>query len=181
MVWLIVVAAMVVLGLAAVAGTGRFGEMPEPVNDRPKAEIPKVPFGPEYLGLLRLPIVGTGYDQRQVDEFLAAAVNQHPLEPPLFDVVSGGYDMQATDAAVTDAMRAMDPKVREALTAEPIVEEREEPVFTEEPGPSRAVETISDLGDYSPDGREDVDFREDEDLEVPSRPRRGARNVADEE
>ncbi|MDO5066184.1 MAG: DivIVA domain-containing protein [Propionibacteriaceae bacterium] len=108
MVWLIVVAAMVILGVAAVAGTGRFGEMPEVVNDRPKPVFPDLPFGPEYLARLRLPRVSTGYDPGQVDDFLAAvAAGQHRQEPML-DVVAGGYDMQATDQVIAEAMRELE-------------------------------------------------------------------------
>ncbi|MDO5082249.1 hypothetical protein EII34_06235 [Arachnia propionica] len=121
MVWLIVVAAMVVLGMAAVAGTGRFKEMPEVVNDRPRAVLPQLPFGVEYLSHLRLPRVSTGYDTEQVTRFLDAAVARTAdREPPLFDVVPGGYDMQAADRVVAEAMRFLDerpsnPEPRESV------------------------------------------------------------------
>ncbi|RRD51415.1 hypothetical protein [Arachnia propionica] len=106
MVWLIVVSAMVVMGLAVAAGTGRFGEMPEPVHDRPKPLIPSGPFGMEYLVKLRLPHAATGYDPGQVHEFLSSSLAQVPAEEPVFDVVPGGFDMQAVDRVVDDVMGA---------------------------------------------------------------------------
>lgn len=105
MVWLIVVSAMVVLGLAAAAGSGRFGEMPEPVHDRPKPSIPFGPFGVGYLVQLRLPHAVTGYDPGQVHQFLSESITAVPSEEPLFDVVPGGFDMQAVDRVVDDVMR----------------------------------------------------------------------------
>lgn len=106
MVWMIVASALVVLGLAAMAGTGRFGEMPGPVNDRPRPVLPEVPYGPEYLARLRLPRTTTGYDPGQVDEYLRRALTELPDGDPLFDVVRGGYDMQAADLVIEEAMRS---------------------------------------------------------------------------
>ena len=100
MIWVFGVVFMAVLALAAWAGTGRFGEMPEPVNDRPKAFIPALPFGEEFVKRLRLPVVSVGYDREQVDRFVAEAQRPPPPGPPQFDVVAGGYDMQAVDAVI---------------------------------------------------------------------------------
>ena len=90
MVWVFGVVFMVVLALAAWAGTGRLGEMPEPVDDRPKAFIPDLPFGDEFMERLRLPGVSVGEETR----------HRLPPEPPRFDVVVGGYDMQAVDVVI---------------------------------------------------------------------------------
>ena len=134
MVWLIVVAAMVVLGIAAVTGTGRFGQMPEPVNDRPKAVLPDMAFGPGYLERLRLPRAVTGYDPPQVRGFLKAAVAEVPVAEPLFDVVRGGYDMQAVDRVVAEAMRPRSSALRAEVPEHPIVS-ADQPA--EESGPRR--------------------------------------------
>ena len=100
MVWVFGVVFMVVLALAACAGTGRLGEMPEPVDDRPKAFIPDLPFGDEFMERLRLPVVSVGYEKNQVDGFLEETRHRLPPEPPRFDVVVGGYDMQAVDVVI---------------------------------------------------------------------------------
>ena len=100
MIWVFGAVFMVVLALAAWAGTGRLGEMPEPVNDRPKAFIPDLPFGEKFMRQLRLPTVSVGYEQAQVDQFVAEAERQPPPGPPQFDVVAGGYDMQAVDVVI---------------------------------------------------------------------------------
>ena len=103
MVWGIVVVAVIVLALGAWAGAGRLGEMPEPVNDRPKPHIPDGPVDRAFLDHARVPRVGVGYAPSQVDAYLAGFVagslTGEELEQS-FDVVPGGYDMQAVDAVL---------------------------------------------------------------------------------
>lgn len=118
MVWVIVVLALVVLGLGAWAGTGRLGEMPEVVNDRPKGVIPEGPVDEDFLHVLQLPRASTGYDRAQVDAYLSTFVDGAAPGEALeaaFDVVAGGYDMQAVDA------------VLDRLAHEPIEERQEVP------------------------------------------------------
>ena len=102
--WVIIVLAMVAMGLAAIAGTGRLGEMPRPVNDRPKPYFPDAPFGEQYLAELRLPTLLNGYARDQVDEALAAcasgAAETATLAHMRFDVVRGGYAMDAVDELI---------------------------------------------------------------------------------
>lgn len=101
MVWAIVVVAIGILGVAAWAGTGRLGEMPGAVNDRPKPHVPDGPVDEAFLTNLSLPIAGTGYRCSQVDALLAAHVAGEDIEPGTrFDVVRKGYDMQAVDAVI---------------------------------------------------------------------------------
>ena len=105
MVWAIVVVAIAVLGVAAWAGTGRLGEMPETVTDRPKAHIPDGPVDQEFLASVSLPVASTGYRRSQVDYVLASYVAGAALESDQrFDVVRRGYDMQAVDL-ILDRMR----------------------------------------------------------------------------
>lgn len=103
MVWGIVAVAVIVLALGAWAGAGHLGEMPEPVNDRPKPHIPDGPVDRAFVEHLRIPRVGVGYSPTQVDAYLAGFVagplTGEELEQS-FDVVSGGYDMQAVDAVL---------------------------------------------------------------------------------
>ena len=101
MVWAIVVVAIGILGVAAWAGTGRLGEMPGAVIDRPKAHLPDGPVDELFLANLSLPTAGTGYRCSQVDAVLAAHVSGADIEPGTrFDVVRKGYDMQAVDAVI---------------------------------------------------------------------------------
>ncbi len=101
MVWAIVVVAIGILGVGAWAGTGRLGEMPDAVIDRPKAHVPDGPVDEVFLANLSLPTAGTGYRRSQVDALLAAHVFGAGIEPGTrFDVVRKGYDMQAVDAVI---------------------------------------------------------------------------------
>ena len=101
MVWAIVVVAIAVLGVAAWAGTGKLGEMPGTVIDRPKAHVPEGPVDEGFVANLSLPTAGTGYQRSQVDALLAAHVSGEDIEPGTrFDVVRRGYDMQAVDAVI---------------------------------------------------------------------------------
>ncbi|MEO7587330.1 MAG: hypothetical protein ABIS84_04805 [Arachnia sp.] len=96
------VVAIAVLGVAAWAGTGRLGEMPEPVVDRPKAYIPDGAVDAAFLEAVRIPRAVTGYHRGQVDDFLAAhASGSAEGSEVAFDVVRGGYDMQAVDEVLT--------------------------------------------------------------------------------
>lgn len=123
MIWAIVVVAIGVLGVAAWAGTGRLGEMPGTVIDRPKAHVPDGAVDEEFLEALSLPIAATGYRRSQVDAVLQAHVLQQDIEPGTrFDVVRRGYDMQAVD------------RVIERISAQE---------YGEEPGGVEATETIA--------------------------------------
>lgn len=124
MVWVIVVLALVVLGLGAWAGTGRLGEMPEAVNDRPKGVIPEGWVDEDFLVALELPRASTGYDRTQVDAYLSAFAHRTAPAEALeaaFDVVAGGYDMQAVDA-VLDRMAHEPLDAESAVVEEPAAE-----------------------------------------------------------
>lgn len=99
--WIVIGAiGIVVLGLAAFAGLGKFGEMPaEAVNDRPKGHIPEGSVTHEFLQELSVPTASSGYDKDEVDAYLRAIVNgtAAPAAETLFTVVKRGYDMQVID------------------------------------------------------------------------------------
>ena len=99
--WIAIAAvAIVVLGFAAFAGLGKFGEMPaEAVNDRPKGLVPDGPVNDALLEKLRLPTAMSGYDRIEVDDYLRgiAAGPAGPASEALFTVVKHGYDMQVVD------------------------------------------------------------------------------------
>lgn len=99
----IVVVAVAVLVMAAFAGAGRFGEMPQrPVNDRPKGRVPAGPVTVELLEDLSIPLVSTGYEPRAVDGYLAeiAEGSAAAVAETRFRVVRWGYDMQIVDALI---------------------------------------------------------------------------------
>lgn len=100
MVWVIVVVAVLVLALAAWVGTGRLGEMPEVVGDRPRGRVPEGPLDGAFLERLVLPLAPTGYDPSQVDTYLDEVVDGDaaPVTEVQFDTVRRGYDMQVVDA-----------------------------------------------------------------------------------
>lgn len=72
----IAILAVVVLGLAAVAATGRLGEMPLTVTDMPQPHVPDGVLGGDDLRALRFAVVPRGYSMQQVDELLDRLADQ---------------------------------------------------------------------------------------------------------
>lgn len=68
--WVLWMVAVAILGLAAVAGSGRFGEMPATVTDTPRPHLPVGTISGEGLRGLRFAVVTRGYSMQQVDELL---------------------------------------------------------------------------------------------------------------
>ena len=152
MVWVIVVVAVLLLALAAWVGTGKLGEMPEVVNDRPKGRIPEGGVDAEFLEGLKLPLASTGYDPAQVDTYLDELVagTAVPTSEVRFTTVRRGYDMQAVDA-VLDRV----PGAHEARRA---VEEPEDTPAdeAEEPDPEASPSEAAAVEETDPDQRADV-------------------------
>ncbi len=74
--WAISMLAVVVLGFAAVASTGRLGEMPGTVTDTPQPHVPDgVLIGDDLRGL-RFAVVARGYSMQQVDELIDRLATQ---------------------------------------------------------------------------------------------------------
>ena len=119
--WIAIVAvAVVVLGLAAVAGMGRLGEMPpEAVIDRPRGRVPDGPVTAEFLAAAVLPTAWSGYRRDQVDAYLAAVADgaAPPASGTLFDVTRRGYDMQVIDELLLRAGYER-PRAAEAVPQE---------------------------------------------------------------
>lgn len=67
---------VVVLGLAAVAGSGRFGAMPPPVRDTPAPQLPTGDLGPDDLRRAQFAVTVRGYSMSQVDDLLDRLANQ---------------------------------------------------------------------------------------------------------
>lgn len=86
--FVISIVAVVILGLAAVAATGRFGEFPGTVTDTPQPHVPAGTLSGDDLRALRFAVVARGYSMQQVDELLdrmAAQLDAAPSVPtPMF-------------------------------------------------------------------------------------------------
>lgn len=68
--WLLWMVVVVVLGLAAVAGSGRFGSMPAPVHDVPIPTLPDGDVTADDLRRIQFATVTRGYSMAQVDALL---------------------------------------------------------------------------------------------------------------
>ncbi|MGI8459114.1 MAG: DivIVA domain-containing protein [Propionibacteriaceae bacterium] len=71
MTWVIAAVVVVALGVAAVAATGGFGEMPEsPVRDVYRQQLPEAPLTATDIETLRFGVTLRGYAMGQVDHVL---------------------------------------------------------------------------------------------------------------
>jgi DivIVA domain-containing protein len=74
--WVISIIAVVILGLAAIAATGRLGELPGTVTDTPQPHVPDGALAGADLRGLRFAVVPRGYSMQQVDELLDRLAGQ---------------------------------------------------------------------------------------------------------
>lgn len=74
--WVLWMAAAAVLGLAALAGSGRLGEMPDTVSDTPRPHLPEGDLTAEDLRDVQFAVVTRGYSMTQVDELLDRLARQ---------------------------------------------------------------------------------------------------------
>lgn len=74
--WVLWIAVVVILGLAAVAGSGRFGSMPDPVRDQPTPTLPEGDLTADDLRHLQFATVVRGYSMTQVDALLDRLAGQ---------------------------------------------------------------------------------------------------------
>jgi DivIVA domain-containing protein len=78
--WAIAMAAVLILGLAALAATGRLGELPTTVTDMPQPHVPDGDLSGDDLRGLRFSVVARGYSMQQVDELLDRVAGQLDAE-----------------------------------------------------------------------------------------------------
>lgn len=101
MVGIIVLAAFAVMALAALAGTGRFGEWVEPVNDRQKGRMPDGRITADNVADVRIPGALFGYDRAEVDEYVSLVTSGVIVADPVeFTIRQRGYDMQFVDELI---------------------------------------------------------------------------------
>jgi DivIVA domain-containing protein len=74
--WALWVIAVAILGIAAVAASGRLGEMPATVTDTPRPHVPTGELTGDDLRGLRFGVVTRGYSMQQVDELLDQLARQ---------------------------------------------------------------------------------------------------------
>lgn len=74
--WFLWILAVAVLGLAAVASSGRLGELPPTVNDTPTPHLPPGDLTADDVRRARFAVVVRGYSMAQVDELLERVARQ---------------------------------------------------------------------------------------------------------
>lgn len=74
--WLLWIAVVIILGLAAVAGSGRFGSMPAAVHDTPAPTLPDGELAGDDLRRVQFATVVRGYSMAQVDALLDRLARQ---------------------------------------------------------------------------------------------------------
>ncbi|EGR97017.1 DivIVA domain-containing protein [Cutibacterium namnetense] len=70
MAWLLAAVVIIVIGLAVMAGAGKFGQVPAVVDDRPVPDLPEGDLDAESLRSARFAVVPRGYSMCQVDQLL---------------------------------------------------------------------------------------------------------------
>ncbi len=74
-----------ILGVAAVASSGRLGELPPPVTSTPLPYLPQGDLDGDDLRATRFSVVARGYSMAQVDDLLdrlARQLDARPLAEP---------------------------------------------------------------------------------------------------
>lgn len=103
--WAFAILAVAVLGVAAIAATGRLGFMPPVVDDTPAPYIPLGDIDSAALREVRFTVETRGYSMRQVDALLAQIARQMEardgVDRPVMQVPESGADGGESTAAVT--------------------------------------------------------------------------------
>ena len=80
--WFLWMIAVAILGLGAVAASGRLGELPPTVTDTPVPHVPEGELDGDDLRSARFAVVTRGYSMAQVDELLDRLARQLDRTPP---------------------------------------------------------------------------------------------------
>ncbi len=87
--WFLAALAIGVVGLAAAASTGRFGEMPDVVDDRVHPSVPETgPLTGDDVRDIQFAVVPRGYSMEQVDALLQRLASQIDREDTARPVVA---------------------------------------------------------------------------------------------
>jgi len=118
--WLVWMVAVAILGLAAVAASGRLGEFPATVTDTPQPHVPSGTLSGSDLRSLRFAVVPRGYSMQQVDELLDRISHQldqgsvAEVEP-----VAAGDEPAVASGWLPSTRRWSEPDVAEHAEVEP--------------------------------------------------------------
>ncbi|MFT4296248.1 MAG: DivIVA domain-containing protein [Micropruina sp.] len=104
--WVLWMVAVAVLGLAAVAASGRLGELPGTVTDTPRPHVPTGVLTGDDLRGLRFAVVPRGYSMDQVDELLDRLARQLDGGPAVSPEWQGFAQPAPDEPAVEVAVRA---------------------------------------------------------------------------
>ncbi len=74
--WIITAVAVLIFGLAALAATGKLGELPTPDDDTYAPTLPDTALTPDDLRKLTFGVTVRGYDMSQVDALLERLANE---------------------------------------------------------------------------------------------------------
>lgn len=97
--WFLWIMAVVVLGVAAIVGSGRLGEMPDVVRDTPTPALPDGPLTGADLLHVNFATTWNGYSPEQVDALLARLATQLDAVSPEFgSVCDNGNGMDTSGA-----------------------------------------------------------------------------------
>ncbi|MEL4504264.1 DivIVA domain-containing protein [Luteococcus sp. H138] len=80
MTWFLAALVVVILAVAAVVASGRWGAMPELVDDRPSRPLPPGEIDAEALRGVQFSVVTRGYSMQQVDQLLDRLIGQFEAE-----------------------------------------------------------------------------------------------------
>lgn len=81
MVWVLCAVVIVIIGAAVMTASGRFGAVPQVVDDRPVPDLPSHLMGPDDLRAVHFDVVARGYSMAQVDALLARLAVEMQMAP----------------------------------------------------------------------------------------------------
>ncbi|MCW5951175.1 MAG: DivIVA domain-containing protein [Propionibacteriaceae bacterium] len=103
--WFLWMLGVAILGLAAVASSGRLGELPPPVSSTPAPRVPQGDLTGDDLRAARFSVVPRGYSMAQVDDLLDRLAHQLDTAPPTSDRASVGSTRRPSEHVVAQSSK----------------------------------------------------------------------------
>jgi len=82
-IWFLCVIIVAIVGLAVMAGSGKFGDVPATVDDRPVPDLPEGELSSADIRNAKFAIVPRGYSPAQVDALLSRLASQMSADPAM--------------------------------------------------------------------------------------------------